>query len=78
MRSVSVLPSGAHVIVGLNAELALLMHDALWIMVDTTFKAVQGKINEWKVVIWTAKTNQHKSLLLYISSSALNCKSVPD
>ena len=73
VHSVNVLPSGAHVIVGLNAELASLMHNCnvMWIMVDTTFKAVQGEINEWKVVIWTAKTNQHMSFICDTTATQL-------
>ena len=64
VRSVNVLPNGAHIIVALDLELAPLIHVAQWIMVDTTFKAVHGDTNKWKIVIWTAETRQRKYLLL--------------
>ncbi|KAJ7748352.1 hypothetical protein B0H16DRAFT_1888450 [Mycena metata] len=41
-----------HVIITINPELALLVHDASWIMVDTTFAVVHGTTNEWKLLIW--------------------------
>jgi hypothetical protein len=64
LRSVNVLPNGAHVIIALDSELAPLIHVSQWIMVDTTFKAVHGDTNEWKIVIWTAETRQREFLLL--------------
>ncbi|KAJ7677521.1 hypothetical protein B0H17DRAFT_1206935 [Mycena rosella] len=41
-----------HVIITINADLAALVHDASWIMVDTTFAVVHGSTNEWKLLIW--------------------------
>ncbi|KAJ7491609.1 hypothetical protein B0H11DRAFT_1911874 [Mycena galericulata] len=40
------------IIITLNPELAELVHDASWIMVDTTFAVVHGTTNEWKLLIW--------------------------
>ncbi|KAJ7600182.1 hypothetical protein C8J56DRAFT_879912 [Mycena floridula] len=47
-----------HIIIGMNSYLASLVHQALWIMVDTTFKAIQGKTNVWKLVIWSSQLNK--------------------
>ncbi|KAJ6601964.1 hypothetical protein DFH09DRAFT_1069509 [Mycena vulgaris] len=41
-----------HVIITVNPELAALVHDASWIMVDTTFGVVHGTTNDWKLLIW--------------------------
>ncbi|KAJ7157483.1 hypothetical protein C8R46DRAFT_1294194 [Mycena filopes] len=41
-----------HVIITINPELAAMVHDASWIMVDTTFAVVHGTTNEWKLLIW--------------------------
>ncbi|KAJ7653853.1 hypothetical protein B0H17DRAFT_1214515 [Mycena rosella] len=41
-----------HVIITINADLAALVHDASWIMVDTTFAVVHGSTNEWRLLIW--------------------------
>ncbi|KAJ7257980.1 hypothetical protein C8J57DRAFT_1234525 [Mycena rebaudengoi] len=41
-----------HVIITVNPELAALVHDASWIMVDMTFAVVHGTTNEWKLLIW--------------------------
>ncbi|KAJ7287651.1 hypothetical protein C8J57DRAFT_1496066 [Mycena rebaudengoi] len=41
-----------HVIITVNPELAALVHDASWIMVDTTFAVVHGTTNERKLLIW--------------------------
>ncbi|KAJ7114462.1 hypothetical protein C8R44DRAFT_984424 [Mycena epipterygia] len=41
-----------HIIITVNSELAALVHDASWIMVDTTFAVVHGTTNEWKLLIW--------------------------
>ncbi|KAJ7572462.1 hypothetical protein C8J56DRAFT_905480 [Mycena floridula] len=47
------------VVITMNSYLASLVHHALWIMVDTTFKVVHGKPNEWKLVIWSSQLNKH-------------------
>lgn len=60
VRSVHVLSNGAEIVVGLNPDLAVLLHSARWLMVDTTFKPVHGDTNEWKIVIWTAGTRQRE------------------
>ncbi|EDR08926.1 uncharacterized protein LACBIDRAFT_326552 [Laccaria bicolor S238N-H82] len=52
IRTVTTLANKAHVIVTLNSCLASFVLSARWIMVDTTFKAVHGTTNEFKVVIW--------------------------
>ncbi|KAJ7148363.1 hypothetical protein C8R46DRAFT_1044904 [Mycena filopes] len=41
-----------HVIITIDPYLASLTLEAMWIMVDTTFAVVHGKMNEWKLVIW--------------------------
>ncbi|KAJ7158444.1 hypothetical protein C8R46DRAFT_1289908 [Mycena filopes] len=41
-----------HVIITINADLAGMVHEASWIMVDTTFAVVHGTTNEWKLLIW--------------------------
>jgi len=62
VRSVCSLANGAHIVVALHHNLASLIHSALWLMVDTTFKPVHGDTNEWNIVIWTANTRQREVL----------------
>ncbi|KAF8983291.1 hypothetical protein BDQ17DRAFT_1378123 [Cyathus striatus] len=58
IRSVHEFSDQAHVVVTLNTYLASFMLDAVWIMVDTTFKVVHGDTNEFKVVIWVGALNR--------------------
>ncbi|KAF9018763.1 hypothetical protein BDZ89DRAFT_1165024, partial [Hymenopellis radicata] len=53
IQSVTILSDSTHVVVTIEPKLAPLAHKARWIMVDTTFKVVHGKTNEWKLVIWS-------------------------
>ncbi|KAJ7937839.1 hypothetical protein B0H13DRAFT_2302313 [Mycena leptocephala] len=41
-----------HVIITINSDLAEMVHNASWIMVDTTFAVVHGTTNVWKLLIW--------------------------
>lgn len=50
-----------HVIITINSDLAEMVHDASWIMVDTTFAVVHGTTNEWKLLIWLNSLDKHKS-----------------
>ncbi|KAJ6555805.1 hypothetical protein B0H19DRAFT_1261963 [Mycena capillaripes] len=52
IHAVTTRADDLHVIITINPELATLVLDAIWIMVDTTFAVVHGKTNEWKLVIW--------------------------
>ncbi|KAJ6611295.1 hypothetical protein B0H10DRAFT_1809895 [Mycena sp. CBHHK59/15] len=40
------------IIITVNPDLAELVHDASWIMVDMTFAVVHGTTDEWKLLIW--------------------------
>ncbi|KAF9008367.1 hypothetical protein BDQ17DRAFT_1323705 [Cyathus striatus] len=48
----------AHVVITLNTYLAKFLLEAVWMMVDTTFKIVHGDTNEFKVVIWIGALNR--------------------
>ncbi|KAJ6450516.1 hypothetical protein C8R45DRAFT_848984 [Mycena sanguinolenta] len=46
------MQSDMDIIITVNPDLAEHVHDASWIMVDTTFAVVHGTMNEWKLLIW--------------------------
>ncbi|KAJ7875179.1 hypothetical protein B0H14DRAFT_3549905 [Mycena olivaceomarginata] len=46
------MQSDMDIIITVNPDLAEQVHDASWIMVDTTFPVVHGTMNEWKLLIW--------------------------
>lgn len=50
------------IIITVNPDLAELVHDASWIMVDTTFAVVHGTTNEWKLLIWLKGLDKRESL----------------
>ncbi|KAE9384038.1 hypothetical protein BT96DRAFT_842891, partial [Gymnopus androsaceus JB14] len=58
IQSVNTHADGMYVIITMNPQLAPFLHKARWIMVDTTFKVVHGKTNEWKLVIWVGEFNK--------------------
>ncbi|KAJ7764042.1 hypothetical protein DFH07DRAFT_917018 [Mycena maculata] len=47
-----IMQANMDIIITINPDLAELVHDASWIMVDTTFTVVHGTTNEWKLLIW--------------------------
>ncbi|KAJ7915276.1 hypothetical protein B0H13DRAFT_1610650, partial [Mycena leptocephala] len=47
-----IMQADMDIIITVNPDLAELVHDASWIMVDTTFAVVHGTTNEWKLLIW--------------------------
>ncbi|KAJ7840946.1 hypothetical protein B0H14DRAFT_3695136 [Mycena olivaceomarginata] len=49
-----------HVIITIDPDLALLAIDATWIMVDTTFAVVHGKMNSWKLLIWLHGNDKYR------------------
>ncbi|KAK7038508.1 hypothetical protein R3P38DRAFT_3391671 [Favolaschia claudopus] len=58
IHSFSAQPDDGHVIVTINPQLAPLVLEAMWIMVDTTFAVVHGKTNEWKLLVWLNKVDK--------------------
>lgn len=60
-----------YVIITMNPQLAPFLHKARWIMVDTTFKIVHDKTNEWKLVIWVGEFNKH--MLYSLGSPYILC-----
>ena len=56
--------------VTMNPTLAGLMHSALYLVGDYSFKRVHGDLDELEFVIWHRATNERKSATrkLYISS----------
>jgi hypothetical protein len=54
-----------HVIITIDPDLALLVIDATWIMVDTTFAVVHGKTNSWKLLIWLHGNDKRMSFLFF-------------
>ncbi|KAJ7870988.1 hypothetical protein B0H14DRAFT_3571890 [Mycena olivaceomarginata] len=51
-----IMQADMDIIITVNPDLAELVHDASWIMVDTTFAVVHGTTNEWKLLIWLKGT----------------------
>jgi hypothetical protein len=52
------------IIITVNPDLAELVHDASWIMVDTTFAVVHGTTNEWKLLIWLKGMDKSERFLI--------------
>ena len=50
-----------HIVVTVNSDLAMMVHEASWIMVDTTFAVVHGETNEWKLLIWLSGIDKRES-----------------
>ncbi|KAJ7858921.1 hypothetical protein B0H14DRAFT_3135338 [Mycena olivaceomarginata] len=51
-----IMQADMDIIITVNPDLAELVHDASWIMVDRTFAVVHGTTNEWKLLIWLKGT----------------------
>ncbi|KAJ7158275.1 hypothetical protein C8R43DRAFT_1124883 [Mycena crocata] len=64
---------GMHIIIMINPELAVLTLDAIWIMVDTTFVAVHGKTNEWKLVMWLNSIDKC-TVIGHVWSNGASCR----
>lgn len=54
IRSIVTTPDDGILIVTCEKYLLNLVHEAIAIQVDTTFKRVVGGLNEWELVIWFA------------------------
>jgi len=57
-------PNGGILIFTFQPKLASLIHKALSLLVDTTFKRAAGDLNEWEIVIWYPAINRSKFKLL--------------
>ena len=58
-----IMQADMDIIITVNPDLAELVHDASWIMVDTTFAVVHGTTNEWKLLIWLKGLDKSEPLL---------------
>jgi hypothetical protein len=58
------MEGGINLTVTMNPTLATLIHKALYLVSDYTFKRVQGDLNECEFVVWNRGTNERKSILL--------------
>ncbi|KAJ7829316.1 hypothetical protein B0H14DRAFT_3144043 [Mycena olivaceomarginata] len=65
IHAVNTLADDTHVIVTVNPELAALMLEASWIMVDTTFAVVHGITNEWKLLVWLNGLDREAFVLVW-------------
>lgn len=52
IHSIKTTTEGGMLIFTFNVFLLGLVHDALTIQVDSTFKRMAGDLNEWEIVIW--------------------------
>ncbi|KAJ7800877.1 hypothetical protein B0H14DRAFT_2615835 [Mycena olivaceomarginata] len=59
------MQSDMDIIITVNPDLAEQVHDASWIMVDTTFPVVHGTMNEWKLLIWLNGLDKNIPLNLF-------------
>lgn len=58
---------GGTIILTFNHYLIQLVHQVLYIEVDTTFKRVHGEFNEWEIVTWLKGENRRKFIVISYS-----------
>lgn len=56
------------------SQLLALIHKALTIQVDTTFKRTAGDINEWEIVIWYHELHRGKQFIHFKVVIELKCR----
>jgi hypothetical protein len=56
------------------SRLLALIHKALTIQVDTTFKRTAGDINEWEIVIWYHELQRGKIYYIPTKNSEVMCR----
>lgn len=61
IHSIKTTPTGAKLIFTADTFLLGLIHHAVSIQVDTTFKRAIGELKEWEVVMWERRVKRSKS-----------------
>ena len=67
IHSIKTTPTGAKLIFTADAFLLGLIHHAVSIQVDTTFKRAIGELKEWEVVMWERRVKRSEfSLSIFL------------